>query len=235
MAFLILGVIVSSIPVSLLLGLFALRLRGVNFVIASLAFGYLVQRSVLAEYMGAGASEKGTVSRPSYIFTDDQFYYWLLGSLVTVAAICYMIQRSNIGKALAAMRDSETAFWTLGHSPARYKLFAVCLSGAIATLGGMYFAMLLQQVPALYYTPGLAIAFFGYALAGGMGSIGGAIAGGLLFGAVPKYLEAYTEGSFTKYDFFFTGLLSLVIFMKVRGGLGGLGSRIFRRIEGQPT
>jgi branched-chain amino acid transport system permease protein len=235
MGLIIVGVIVSSIPVSVLLGLFALRLRGVNFVIASLAFGYMVQRSALAEYLGAGASEKGTVSRPSYIFSDEQFYYWLLGSLVVCAAICYLIQRSNIGKALAAMRDSETAFWTLGHSPALYKMFAVCLSGAFATLGGMYFAMLLQQVPALYYTPGLAIVFFGYALAGGMGSIGGAIASGLLFGAVPKYLEAYTEGDFTKYDFFFMGFLSLLIFMKVNDGLGGLGRRIFRRIEGEPA
>lgn len=235
MGLIIVGVIASSLPVSLLLGLFALRLRGVNFVIASLAFGYLVQRSALAEYMGAGASEKGTVSRPSYMFSDEQFYYWLLGSLVVVATLCYMIQRSAIGKALAAMRDSETAFWTLGHSPALYKMLAVCLSGAIATLGGMYFALLLQQVPAIYYQPGLAIVFFGYALAGGMGSIGGAIAGGLLFGAVPKYLEAYTDGGFSKYDFFFTGLLSLLIFMKVRGGLGGLGLRIFRRIEGRPA
>ena len=56
----LLAVVVSSIPFSVILGLFALRLRGINFVIASLAFGYLVQRSLLAQYMGAGASEKGT-------------------------------------------------------------------------------------------------------------------------------------------------------------------------------
>jgi ABC-type branched-subunit amino acid transport system permease subunit len=131
------------------------------------------------------------------------------------------------------MRDSETAFWTLGHSTAAYKLFAVCLSGAIATLAGSYFALLQLQVPAIYYQPGLAIVFFGFALAGGFGSIGGAIAAGMLFGALPKYLEAYTNGGFTRFDFFFYGALSLVIFMKVKGGLGGLGQRLWARVEGR--
>jgi len=228
----LLAVVVSSIPFSVILGLFALRLRGINFVIASLAFGYLVQRSALAEYMGAGASEKGSVSRPSYLRTDDNLYYWILISLVVVAAGCYMIRRSKVGKAITAMRDSETAFWTLGHSTAAYKLFAVCLSGAIATLAGAYFALLQLQVPAIYYQPGLAIVFFGFALAGGMGSIGGAVAAGIFFGAVPKYLEAYTNGGFTKYDFFFYGFFSLLIFMKITGCLGGLGQRLWARIEG---
>lgn len=232
-ALILLAVVVSSIPFSLILGLFALRLRGINFVIASLAFGYLMQRSLLAEYMGAGASEKGSVTRPSFLRTDDQLYYWILASLVVVAAGCYMIRRSRVGKAITAMRDSETAFWTLGHSTAAYKLFAVCLSGAIATLAGAYFALLQLQVPAIYYQPGLAIVFFGFALAGGFGSIGGAVAAGIFFGAVPKYLEAYTNGGFTRFDFFFYGSLSLLIFLKVSGGLGGLGQRLWGRVEGR--
>jgi len=229
----LLAVIVSSIPFSILLGLFALRLRGINFVIATLAFGYLVQRSALSEYMGAGASEKGSVIRPSYLRTDDYLYYWILASLILVAAVCYMIGRSRLGKAITAMRDSETAFWTLGHSTAAYKLFVVCLSGAIATLAGAYFALLQLQVPAIYYQPGLAIVFFGFALAGGLGSIGGGIAAGVFFGALPKYLEAYTNGGFTRYDFFFYGLLSLLIFVKISGGLGGLGQRLWARVEGR--
>jgi branched-chain amino acid transport system permease protein len=228
----LLGVVVSSIPVSLVVGIFALRLRGVSFVIASLALGYLAQRSILAEYLGAGASDKGEVATPRFLASQDRLYYWLLASLVLVAAGCYLVQRSRLGRAISAMRDSETAFWTLGHSPARYKLFTVCLSGAIATLAGAYYALLLVRVPALYYQPGLAIVFFGFALAGGMGSIGGAIAAGLFFGALPKYLEAYTSGGFTRYDFFFYGLFSLLIFMKVPGGLGGLGRRLWARLEG---
>jgi ABC-type branched-subunit amino acid transport system permease subunit len=215
----LLGVVASSIPVSLIVGMFALRLRGVSFVIASLALGYLAQRSILAEYLGAGASDKGEVSSPRYLASQDRFYYWLLASVVLVTAACYLVQRSRVGRAISAMRDSETAFWTLGHSPARSKLFTV-------------YAMLLVRVPALYYQPGLAIVFFGFALAGGMGSIGGAVAAGLFFGALPKYLEAYTSGGFTRYDFFFYGLFSLLIFMKIPGGLGGLGRRLWARLEG---
>lgn len=229
----LLAVLVSSIPFSMLLGMFALRLRGINFVIASLAFGHLAQRSLIAQYIGAGGAERGGVSRPSYLRTDGSLYYWILVSLVIVAVGCYMIQRSRLGKAITAMRDSETAFWALGHSRAAYKLLVVCLSGAIATLAGAYFALLLGQVPASYYSPGLAFVFFGFALAGGLGSIGGAIAFGVLFGALPKYLEGQTPAAASKYDFLLYGFFSLVIFIKVPGGLGGLGRRLWARVEGR--
>ena len=58
---------------------------------------------------------------------------------------------------------------------------------------------------------------------------------GTAFGAIPKYLEAYSDGRFTKYDFFYYGFFSLLIFMKVTGGFGGLGRRIWSRVEGRTT
>ncbi len=227
-------VALSSIPVSLIIGMFALRLRGVNFVVASLAFGYMAQRVIFDDYMGAGANEQGRIIRPEFLVNNDtRLYYVILASLVIVAGICYAIRGSRLGMAITAMRDSETAFWTLGHSPAAYKLFVVCLSGAIATLAGCFFALLQLNIPAIYYQPGLAILFFGFALAGGMGSIGGALGAGILFGALPKYLETLSEGRFTKFDFFFYGVISLLLIVKVPGGLGALGKRFWTRVEGQ--
>lgn len=227
------AVVLASIPFSVLLGMFALRLRGINFVIASLAFGYLVQQSLMIKYFGSNPAKYGGLTRPHVVRTDAAYYYWLLGSLVLAAAVCYMIQRSRIGRAVTAMRDSETAFWTLGHSRAVYKVLVVCLSGAIATLGGAYFALLLGQVPASYYSPGLAFVFLGFALAGGLGSIGGSIAFGVLFVSIPKYMEGATPGPASKYDFLFYGISSLVIFLWVPGGIGGLGRRLWARIEGR--
>jgi branched-chain amino acid transport system permease protein len=227
--------VLSSIPVSLVIGLFALRLRGVNFVVASLAFGYMAQRAVFDEAMGAGVNERGRIVRPAFVRTDDRLYYLILAVLVLAALACLLIRRSRVGMAIAALADSETAFWTLGHSPAAYKLFVVCLSGALATLAGAFYALLQLNVSSIYYQPGLAILFFGFALVGGMGSVGGAVFAGLVFGALPKYLEAATAGRFTRFDFFFYGAGALLVLLKVPGGFGALGQRFWTRLERRPA
>ncbi|MDQ3945594.1 MAG: branched-chain amino acid ABC transporter permease [Actinomycetota bacterium] len=225
-------VIVASIPVSLVLGVFALRLRGVYFAIATLAFAFLAQKTVFQTYLGTEGGFEKPLARPSYLTSDQQVYYLLLVSLLVIAGLCYLILRSWIGTRLTALRDSETAFAVLGHSPARYKLFTICFAGAIATLTGTYYGILQQVVPANYFSPALSITYFAYAVVGGLGSIAGAIASGVVFGAVPKYLETLSEGRFVGYDQFFAGAVALVVILTLPGGLTELGRRIWRRVEG---
>jgi branched-chain amino acid transport system permease protein len=222
----------SSIPVSLLLGLFCLRLRGVNFVIASLAMAGMAQKAFFQKALGAATSLHGRVTRPHFVASDGALYYLIVASLAAVMVLLYVLQRSRVGTALASMRDSETAFWTLGYSPAAYKLFVVCLSGAIATLAGAFYGLLQGTVPSFYFNPGLAIVYFGFAMVGGMGSIGGAVGAGLIFGGLPKYLEVIWQ-AFSKWDFVFYGLVALVIIVKVPDGLSGVGRRLWRRLESQ--
>jgi branched-chain amino acid transport system permease protein len=125
------------------------------------------------------------------------------------------------------------AFAVLGHSPARYKLFTICLAGMIATVAGLFYGVLQQLVPANYFNPILAIAYFAYAVVGGLGSIGGAIAAGLVFGAVPKYFDTLSQGRFVGYDQFFAGFVALGAVLVVPGGLAEIGRRVWRRVEGR--
>ncbi|HEY3605262.1 MAG TPA: branched-chain amino acid ABC transporter permease [Sporichthyaceae bacterium] len=224
--------ILSSIPVSLVLGVFALRLRGVYFAIATLAFATLAQKSFFQSYLGSEGGFEKPLTRPSYLRSDKQVYYLEVGTVLVIALICYLILRSQLGIRLAALRDSEMAFAVLGHSPARYKMFTVCVSGAIATLAGTYYGILQQVVPASYFNPSLAIAYFAYAVVGGLGSVGGAVAAGLIFGSLPRYMETVSHGRFVGYDLFFAATVALVVVMWVPGGIAALGKRIWSRIEG---
>lgn len=224
----------ASIPVSLVLGVFALRLRGVYFAIATLAFATLAQKSFFQSYLGSEGGFEKPLQRPSYLTTDKHVYYLEIATLAVVAAICYLILRSAIGTRLAALRDSEMAFAVLGHSPARYKLFTVCLSGAIATLAGTYYGILQQVVAANYFNPSLAIAYFAYAVVGGLGSIGGAIGAGLVFGSTPRYLETLSQGKLAGYDLFVAAAIAMVFILWVPGGIAALGRRIWSMIEGRP-
>jgi branched-chain amino acid transport system permease protein len=147
-------------------------------------------------------------------------------------AICYAVNRSRIGVRLTALRESEMAFSVLGHPPAAYRLFTICLSGAIATVAGAYFVFLQGLVPSYYFAPGLAVLYFGFAVAGGLGSIGGAVAAGGVFGALPRYFETLSEGRFVAYDQFFIGLVVFAVMLWLPGGLGGMARRAWHRVEG---
>ena len=232
-------VIVSSIPISLLLGVFALRLRGVYFAIATLAFGYMAQKTFFQSYLGVqggfGGTDSKAITRPAGFQSSEGFYYLLIGSLLLMALICWAVNKSWIGTSLTALRESEAAFSVLGHSPGAYKMFTICLSGAIATVAGAYFGMLQGLVPSNYFQPALAVLYFGFAVAGGMGSVGGACVAGIAFGAIPKYFDSLSEGKLVGYDQFFIGVVALAVVLWAPGGFAAIGRRIWRRLEGSPA
>ncbi len=233
-------VILSSIPISILLGVFALRLRGVYFAIATLAFGYMAQKTFFQSYLGVqggfGGTESKAITRPAGFQSSEGFYFLLIGSLLLMALICWAVNKSWIGTSLTALRESEAALSVLGHSPGAYKMFTICLSGAIATVAGAYFGMLQGLVPSNYFQPALAILYFGFAVAGGMGSVGGACVAGIAFGAIPKYFDSLSEGKLVGYDQFFIGLVALALVLWAPGGFAAIGRRIWRRLEGdQPA
>lgn len=231
-------VILSSIPISVLLGVFALRLRGVYFAIATLAFGYMAQKTFFQSYLGVqggfGGTDSKSITRPAGFTGSEGFYYLLIASLLLMALVCWAVSRSWIGTSLTALRESEAALSVLGHSPGAYKMFTICLSGAIATMAGAYFGMLQGLVPSNYFQPALAVLYFGFAVAGGMGSVSGACVAGIAFGAIPKYFDSLSEGKLVGYDQFFIGVVALAVVLWAPGGFAAIGRRIWRRIEGSP-
>jgi ABC-type branched-subunit amino acid transport system permease subunit len=92
--------------------------------------------------------------------------------------------------------------------------------------------MLQGLVPSNYFQPALAILYFAFAVAGGMGSVAGAVVAGTAFGAIPKYFDSLSEGRLVGYDQFFIGIVSLGLVLWAPGGLADIGRRIWRRLEG---
>jgi branched-chain amino acid transport system permease protein len=234
-------VALTSVPISLVLAAFTLRMKGVSFAIATLAFAYMAHKTFFQTQLGTygafgATTTEDAVVRPGFIASDNAFYYLLLAILLAMAGVCYAIQRSRIGTRLTALRESEMAFSVLGHPPAAYRFFTICLSGAIASIAGAclgYLQLLVPAEPDLL--PAKAVLYFGFAVAGGLGSVGGAILAGAFFGALPKYLETLTKSGFLTYDLFFIGLAVFLIMLKAPDGLAGIGRRLWRRIEGNPT
>ncbi|HKA83903.1 MAG TPA: ABC transporter permease [Acidimicrobiales bacterium] len=140
-----------------LLSLPVLRLGGVWFAIATLAFAYFFDAVLVkASWIGGGdtALLEGTrVPRPTigpWDFANDLSFLGLaLAVFVLVSFAVIRIREGTVGQTLRALRGSEVAAASIGISPARARIIAFAVSAFIAGLGG---AMLSMQQENVNYT-----------------------------------------------------------------------------------
>jgi len=170
---------------ALLVGLPALRLRGLNLAVSTLAMALTVSLVVIsANYLGAALPS--VVQRPVLLGLDLEdprvFYYLCLLVLAAVLAVTAALRRSRTARALIACRENEPAARALGVSPARVRLIAFAVSGALAGLAGALLAYNEHGVHAPDFTPELGVAVFLMVVIGGMGSLWGPVLGAVYMG-----------------------------------------------------
>jgi branched-chain amino acid transport system permease protein len=168
--------------VSLVLGIPSLRLRGVYLTIATLAFGAACQRYffVLSSIRGYHSD---VVPRPSIfglsIASNRGLYYLVVVVFGIGVLIAYNLRRTDAGRALFAIRDSEDAAQAMAISIAPYKIAAFALSAALATVAGLFYGMLYQATPGADQFGVLQSLFFlTMPVLGGTESLFGAVIGG---------------------------------------------------------
>lgn len=150
----------------------------------------------------------------------------LIFAVLLVAALSVLLKRTSTGRALRAIaEDSDTAL-VLGIDIDRIVPMVFVISGLFTSLAGVIFALNYLQVSPVM---GEEIAFKGISamVIGGMGSVWGAIAGGLLIG-LSEVLAISLLGS-TWVDVAVYGLLLLLLFIKPSGlfGVAALGKGKF--------
>jgi branched-chain amino acid transport system permease protein len=123
------------------IGYLTLRLRGVFFSIATLALSVVLQ-TVMINWEYVGGSRGLSVIRPGgppfgnyvvFLFTV------MVGLAVFAVLVARFIERSWIGRGLAALRDNEEAAECMGVPTLRLKLFATTVSGALLGIAGAPF------------------------------------------------------------------------------------------------
>ncbi|MHB8464010.1 MAG: branched-chain amino acid ABC transporter permease [Acidimicrobiales bacterium] len=136
--------------ISLALGVPSLRLKGVYLTIATLAFGaacqrYFFQLSFIRSYRAS------VVPRPPIfglsMASDRALYYLVIATFAVALLVAYNLRRTDFGRTLFAIRDSEAAAQAMAVSIAPYKIAAFALSAAFATVAGLFYGMLYQATP----------------------------------------------------------------------------------------
>jgi len=222
--------IVGGGLVSALLGLgigyLTLRLRGVFFSIATLALAVVLQTMIINwEYVGG--SRGMSVIRPpgppfgSYV----TFLFTVMLSLAVVAVmVARFIERSWIGRGLAALRDNEEAAECMGVPTLRLKLFATTVSGFLLGVAGAPFPYYVTFVePNSAFALDYAVNALAMPMIGGTTSWIGPVIGAVLLGTAQQ-LATVTISS--ELNLFIVGVVLVAFVVLAPEGLLGLVRRL---------
>ncbi|MGH2795304.1 MAG: branched-chain amino acid ABC transporter permease, partial [Actinomycetota bacterium] len=174
------------VPAALVIGMVALRLRGLYLAIMTLVFANVIEEFVFAQEWLIGPERVVDAPRPTLggiDFSSDKNYYLLVFALVGLVLLGVRnLARSRTARACYAVRDNEDAAQAWGINVAKYKLLAFALSGLIAGFAGALYGHWLESVPTGGQRPlfglefSLTIVFF--TIVGGVRSIWGPVIGG---------------------------------------------------------
>lgn len=217
--------------VGLILGFPAVRLRGLYLAIATLAFGISVERAFY-HFKGITGGPYGlTVDPPSilgYAFNSPgKLYYLVLFIVVLGVLFVSNVVNSRPGRMLVAMRDSELAASSMGIDVPRLKVLAFAVSAALAALGGVLYAPIINFISVEHFTLWLSITFISMIVVGGLGSITGSFLGAAFVVLVPELLRG-----FGAYHQIIYGLAMILVFVFWPKGLVGIAALLAGRASG---
>jgi branched-chain amino acid transport system permease protein len=200
----LIGAALICAAAGVVIGLPTLRLRGDYIAIVTLAFGEIIGTLAVngqSIHVGGGmtltAGNLGisAVDQPyfpgvgSFNLLDLRPWYWLiLGILLFVLFVNLRLRDSRLGRAWVALREDEVAAVSMGIPAVKTKLLAYSIGAAFGGMAGAFFGTYFTVVNADQFQFGFSIFILAMVIIGGLGSIWGAIVGGLTLGYINNYL-----------------------------------------------
>lgn len=169
------------------------RLHGIYLAIATLAIAILTDDIiVLAEPLTGGVT--GLITPTISIFgleidryvTPDRFYWLVLLVVVLTVLIYRNLLRAPLGRAFAAVRDSEVSAQAMGVNVARTKATAFGISTAITGLAGALMGHFAGVFNNETFSIIISIQLLLMIVIGGLGSIHGAFFGAIVVALLPQ-------------------------------------------------
>ena len=188
---------ISGAVIGLLVGLPALRLRGIYLALATLALQFFVAFAG-DQYQHHTGDVSGIPVR-SLSIAGHQFSYGrglvllLFGFLGLTVLLLRNVLRHGPGRMWLSIRESELAASAVGVNVTRWKLSAFVGSSALIAIAGSLFAYYTQIVSADAFSLDFAIGFIVMIIIGGMGSIWGAVVGAAIITSLPHFLTSLTN------------------------------------------
>jgi len=197
---LLLGGAVTAV-VAVVVGLPALRVRGLYLAVSTLGFALFLQDSALATRCwkiplvdrsvcaGLPNPQSTLISRPSLFgisLASEQAFAWFSIGILALSVLMVRVWRDKgVARRLIAVRDNEVAAGSMGIPVVRTKLLAFALSGFMAGYAGVCFAFATERFSTDTFAPTVSILVVSMVVIGGLDSIAGALLGAVYLVGLP--------------------------------------------------
>ena len=223
---------------ALAVGALVVRVKGIYFIMVTLAFAQMFYFVFHDTKFGRGSDGISMNFKPVAaiggltpfdLSNVTHVYYFVFAVALVVFVFLRVLLRSAFGRALQGIRSNEHRMRSLGFPVYRYKLASFAIAGALAGLAGYLSAMQFGFVnPELlsWRQSGNVLLML---ILGGLGSLYGAVIGAFAFVALEEIYSSLT----THWQLLLGGtIIALVIFLP--GGLASVASRFKRTLVGEP-
>jgi branched-chain amino acid transport system permease protein len=189
---LLVAALLSAI-VGAIVGLPALRVKGIYLGIATLSFGFIVAEA-LARWESVTGGNAGMSVSGIKLFglnadSAEGFYFVCLVCAVLCTLAVLNLLRSPTGRAFIAIRDSEVSAQSMGIQLAYYKTLSFALSAALAGIGGALYAHKLRFLSPDQFDILQSIDLLLMVVIGGLGSVHGAFLGAAFLITMPQLIS----------------------------------------------
>ncbi|MDQ1424207.1 MAG: branched-chain amino acid transport system permease protein livM, partial [Acidimicrobiaceae bacterium] len=229
---------VAAVVVGLIVGVSALRVRGVSLAVVTLAGVIAIEQFGFANSRWGAGPNGSPVGQPKLFGTaiggnasfrgvDGKLPSPVLGFvyLAAVIALCLLVanlRRSLLGQQMLAIRANERAAAAAGINVARVKITAYAISSFIAGTAGWMYAYNFGSVSAARFGILVALGFVAFAYIGGITMVSGAVIGGLVAteGLVPHFFQSIL-GISGNWTLLVGGLILIVTLIQNPEGVAG--------------
>jgi branched-chain amino acid transport system permease protein len=223
--------------VGIAIGLPTLRLRGDYLAIVTLGFGEIVPvfvRNADEEGLGFdltngtfGIAPIDSLGFGSFVFRDQSneadLYYWTAIALLLFTVFCCIrLRDSRLGRAWVAIREDETAAAAMGVPLMRTKTWSYAIGAFFGGVAGAFYASFKAGAFPTDFIFNFSIFLLCMVILGGMGSIWGVFAGGMILGYLnieglstigSKVQDAGLDFDPTKYNFGIYGAIIVAMML----------------------
>lgn len=207
---------VVGAAVSTVIGIPALRLKGLLLTVTTLGFALMTSDWGLQQNWALGASilPRHPILFGHHLDTGKSYYYVVLATFLIALLLAWNIRRLGLGRSLLAVRDNEDNARAFTVQVRQVKLQGFMVAGFIAGLGGAAFGNLLSGVDSSAFPVQASIDVVAMTVLGGMSLLIGPLIGSFYIIGLPRFVHLGASAIAA------SQLGWLILIMYLPGGIG---------------